>query len=165
MSRSRRRRSRQPSKHVQRHHYLTSREWYNLPSTVGTWSVDERTGGPNDRPKRSLPRPNVLSRWMGLDTPRDVYSRLAASKEEFGGFPSLPRVSQRVFRAPPRVSRPAKRGSFSPLSLLRIFSPKRVVFCVRRKIRKEVLFALGRAGFRGSSPGPYRRTQDSQYKC
>lgn len=56
----------------------------------------------------------------------------------------------------------------APLRKLKMLAPKRVLFCIRRKVRREVLFALRRAGFRGSGPGKggrYRRTQDSQYRC
>lgn len=44
--------------------------------------------------------------------------------------------------------------------------PSRVKFCVQRKRRREVLFAFGRAGFRGSAPKrSYRRTVNSNYGC
>lgn len=43
--------------------------------------------------------------------------------------------------------------------------PMRVRFCVQRKERREVLFALGRAGFSGSAPGRYRRVVSSNYGC
>lgn len=55
------------------------------------------------------------------------------------------------------------------LSLGRMVArPSRVMFCVKRKIRKEVLFALRKAGYRGSGPGrrrTYRRTGDSSHGC
>lgn len=47
-------------------------------------------------------------------------------------------------------------------------NPKRVLFCVKRKIRREVLFAFRRAGFRGSGPGrrrTYRRNGNSSHGC
>lgn len=44
--------------------------------------------------------------------------------------------------------------------------PARVRFCVQRKQRREVLFALKRAGFRGSAPKKrYRRNASSNYRC
>lgn len=43
--------------------------------------------------------------------------------------------------------------------------PSRVQFCVDRKARREVLFAFKRAGYRGSAPRSYKRTDDSQYSC
>lgn len=45
-------------------------------------------------------------------------------------------------------------------------APSRVRFCVRRKQRKEVLFALGRAGYSGSARKMHwRRNASSQYSC
>lgn len=44
--------------------------------------------------------------------------------------------------------------------------PSRVKFCLARKSRREVLFAMGRAGFGGSAPKKhYRRTSNSNYGC
>lgn len=44
--------------------------------------------------------------------------------------------------------------------------PTKVGFCLQRKQRREVLFALRRAGFGGSAPKRrYRRTQNSQWRC
>lgn len=66
------------------------------------------------------------------------------------------------------------RGGFNVWSALRsLLVRKQVDFCVRRKQRRESLFALRRIGFRGSSPGTrsrytgkyYRRTGNSQYRC
>lgn len=66
------------------------------------------------------------------------------------------------YSAPPRPSRRA----FGFQSLLSIATPSRVAFCVRRTIRRQVLFALGRAGYSGSAPKRhYRRTQNSQWRC
>lgn len=45
-------------------------------------------------------------------------------------------------------------------------APSRVQFCFERRQRREVLFALKRAGFRGSAPKKsYRRTANSNYGC
>lgn len=49
------------------------------------------------------------------------------------------------------------------LSKLAMVSPRRVLFCLRRKIRKEVLFALRKNGRNGGRV--YRRRQESQYAC
>lgn len=55
---------------------------------------------------------------------------------------------------------------------LSVRSPLRVLFCVRRKARREVLFAYSKAGFGGSSPGrrdrsgrKYRRSASSAFSC
>lgn len=67
------------------------------------------------------------------------------------GFPSAPRYS---------------RAEGRTFDLLRMLTPSRVRFCVQRKARREVLFALGRAGYSGSAPrSHYRRSGSSLYKC
>lgn len=44
--------------------------------------------------------------------------------------------------------------------------PAKVRFCIQRKQRKQVLFALDRAGYRGSAPKRhYIRNSNSQYRC
>lgn len=57
------------------------------------------------------------------------------------------------------------KAQLRALEEVRARAPSRVRFCVQRKQRKEVLFALGRAGFSGSARGKYRRTSSSQYRC
>lgn len=49
------------------------------------------------------------------------------------------------------------------LSQLAMVSPRRVLFCLRRKIRREVIFAIRKNGRNGGRR--YRRTQESQYAC
>lgn len=66
--------------------------------------------------------------------------------------------------APPRPPRPpigGRRGGAVRLSL-----DPRVGVCVQRKQRKQVLFALGRAGYRGSVKAKtFRRSYNSQWRC
>lgn len=84
---------------------------------------------------------------------------------------------QRVVRATPRSS---KVGAFrfrSPFALQyrkmvalgqMVRRPERVLFCLKRKVRREVLFAFRRAGYRGSGPGrrrTYRRNGNSLHGC
>lgn len=41
-----------------------------------------------------------------------------------------------------------------------------VAYCARRKVRRQVLFAMRRAGFRGSAPKKhYRRVLSSAWRC
>lgn len=56
--------------------------------------------------------------------------------------------------------KPAK--TFSPA--VTFANPKRVLVCVRRKVRKEVLHAFGKTGG-GSSRRPKRRNQFSDVSC
>lgn len=44
-------------------------------------------------------------------------------------------------------------------------SPERVLVCVRRKIRQQVLHAIGIAGRRGIGHGGVKFTQESKYRC
>lgn len=48
-------------------------------------------------------------------------------------------------------------------SALRMLSPRRVLFCLRRRIRREVIFAVRKNGRNGGRV--YRRRVDSQYSC
>lgn len=66
------------------------------------------------------------------------------------------------------VVSPRTRKFKDPLRVLKMEHPRRVLFCVRRKARKEVLFAHSKVGYRGSSPGrrrTYRRTGNSAFRC
>lgn len=59
-----------------------------------------------------------------------------------------------------------QKARSTKLSQLSIRVPNRVQFCLRRKARRQVLFALSRAGYGGSAPKrKYFRTQNSQYRC
>lgn len=73
-----------------------------------------------------------------------------------------PRWAYSVVDQRPRVvpsSRPGLVG-------LRYAAPKRVLLCVKRKIRKEVLFARNRAGYAGSArKRHWIRNAGSQYGC
>jgi len=99
--------------------------------------------------ERSDPSDAVLS-WQPVSRPRNVL-RFYPS-----GTPRK-RVTERV-RPPP----------FHPWGL-QIRVPSRVFFCLRRKARRQVLFALGVSGRnKRRSPGrggSYRRTQSSSWRC
>lgn len=78
--------------------------------------------------------------------------------------PHLARPGQVLSPLRPR-SESRGRELRPPMYQLRMSAPSRSSFCHRRKERRQVLFAIRRAGYSGSAPGPYRRTQDSQYSC
>lgn len=83
---------------------------------------------------------------------------------------------RRAFRiVSDRIKRPRVYQTISPRPFVRP-RPYRAVFqsviitkpsiCVKRRIRREVLFARGRAGYSGSAPKVhYRRTEDSKVRC
>lgn len=68
----------------------------------------------------------------------------------------------------PKARRTANRSGRQYLSQLMqsINAPRNVQFCVRRKIRREVMFAKNVAGRRGVGRGKsWRRTNESRYHC
>lgn len=77
-----------------------------------------------------------------------------------------------VAAAPIKLARlPAARRQITPLqasfrafNVLRFPNPK-VAVCVRRKVRKEVLHALGVAGSRGLGRSGVHRSADSSWGC
>lgn len=78
------------------------------------------------------------------------------------------RVSSTARRARSRssvryVSPYTSRNSFITPSTIAFEAPSRVVLCVRRSVRKEVMFASGKAGRRGQRPP--RRNQFSDISC
>lgn len=78
----------------------------------------------------------------------------------------LTRLPEVFYPSAKRVAPHAKLTFGNPyLSQLAMRVPRHVLFCVRRKSRREVLFAYRRAGFSGSAPRRYRRTAESRYSC
>lgn len=75
---------------------------------------------------------------------------------------------RRVPEQPPKLvnARPAKIRPFvSPFGLVKFRLPKRAIICVRRKLRREVLFAKGGAG---KGKRRFRRkhfNDDSNFHC
>lgn len=64
-----------------------------------------------------------------------------------------------------QVVRPARGLSVPPVPAQVSFrSPNRVVTCVRRERRREVMFALGRTG-KGSRSRRHRRSWRSDFSC
>lgn len=78
--------------------------------------------------------------------------------------PSLVRVH---YAARPRLVPKPFSNVLNVLRVVRMAKPKRVLFCVRRKIRREVLFAFKVASKRRSPGrgGSYRRTVESNFRC
>lgn len=98
------------------------------------------------------------------------------SGEVLGRYVSrLRRVAEVRYTPPPYIPFPYRhrpKGDFgSPVRMLaervqRVRSPKKVMFCVVRKQRRQVLFALRRAGYSGSVKKRfYRRDYSSQWRC
>lgn len=70
-----------------------------------------------------------------------------------------------VSRLPVSARARPRLRAFPPFlsPVLAIRQPEKVRFCVRRKERREVLFALKRTG--KGSRGPRRRTANSSWRC
>lgn len=127
-------------------------------------------------------RASDLSRWSpaALERPHldDYPVHLAAfdTPEVLGSLFPVQDIQYTARRAPvllsPSPYRHAPEGRFgrrlSGLAsrVLRVTAPKKVLFCVSRKTRRQVLFAKGRAGFSGSVKKRFfRRDSSSQYRC
>lgn len=129
-----------------------------------------RTGEHNYRSNKRalLPRPHESVRLESSDVYRNPGSVLFSRETHIPTRPA--RQLDKLLRA--RLLSPvnqnlnqALKNPFAPLRVVSIQKPAKVKFCVNRSIRKEVLFAKNIAGKKGSSPGPYKRTQNSQYSC
>lgn len=138
------------------------------------------------RKNPSSPTRPGASRYASRRLPRTlplIHSHLetheAGRFAPFGQY--LPRVGSYPYTAPVYRHRPpqvARIDSFpkpvtghnnrrtnNDLRSLFFRAPSRVALCVKRKIRREVLFGKSIAGRRGGSPGPYRRSPESAYSC
>lgn len=89
-------------------------------------------------------------------------------------MPSLRENAERLPTYYLPISRPAKRAFRRENPRARLASvsfrvselPSRVRFCVVRKQRREVLFAIRKAGYSGSAPKrSYFRSASSKYGC
>lgn len=132
-------------------------------------------GAVSDPASRRLPRPVMLDDERRDEVRRDLAAE-SSSARFFAPFAATSPVYRPVKRAPQVL-----RATFSPVSVptkarpgrlvypvaaLQMQRPGRVGFCVRRKQRREFLFAAGVAGSRGVGRGrSWRRTAESSYRC
>lgn len=120
------------------------------------------TGGAEfDAPNGTLPRSSYRDSEQGL-----LYKPAGAAVDRSGWLHSFtPYLS---FEPSPAKHR-AKRdfvARYPRWQYVLNRAPSRVKFCLERGQRREVLFALKKAGFRGSAPKRrYRRTANSNYGC
>lgn len=82
--------------------------------------------------------------------------------------PEVTRLRRHARRLRPpsadRLSRPRSLSYY--MGMLSYQFPRRVQVCVRRRIRRSVMFALDKAGRRGLGRGRrWRRTEESNYSC
>lgn len=111
--------------------------------------------------------PVHVLRGMGSEPAPHVRPRTPARLP----FPVGPRTGPRLFQRPPTPTSPIdwwrRDRSWQEFKRLRVERPAQVAFCVRRKQRRGVLFALGIGGKRGlrGRGGGYRRTENSLWGC
>lgn len=113
--------------------------------------------------------------------PRDLYNSYRYSRSAMRTLSSptslalsplrlLPLGDGRFFHPSPALTRPFAAAPRAAARLVakgtgvRFADPMGVVTCVRRKLRREVLFALGVGGARGKKNKP-RRTAGSEISC
>lgn len=110
--------------------------------------------------------PPDISRRQHRGTP-DIWFSLNRGVPGGSVYPWSPQRRLAIHTVSPFRSAAALRRSLDPaLTRLQIRVPARVKFCQQRKVRREVLFAMRRAGYSGSAKKRYwRRSQNSQYRC
>lgn len=127
--------------------------------------------------RESYPTYPLTDPYYGLEIPRsiDFFGRaddpFIAEREALRPEYLKVRAPRPVFRTFPRATGRTIRPD--PVWRLRrseiVKHPKQVMFCVRRKLRREALFRRGIAGHRRRrSPGRgghYRRSFFSQWRC
>lgn len=126
-----------------------------------------RRGGRKSRSRMTRPSAiSRISRSLTLRLPRPVVLRPRQLVEDRRHYHPLgPARSPRVFSGhpvKPHVVRPS-RGRSVPAKV-RFAEPRKTLVCVRRKERREVLFARGRTG-KGSGFGRKRRNKQSEITC
>lgn len=129
--------------------------------------VGYNTGGVQfDTPSVSLPRGSYrVDERDVLYAPAFDAVYLEGAKLGRTRHISSPTVISYRFPLAKRVFGRAVRSKVGLRSLL-VSMPSRVRFCVQRAQRREVLFAMRRAGYAGSAPkGRYRRNAFSSYRC
>lgn len=150
----------------------------NSKNYVRRQTSSKRTGAPilsGAKFIQNLPRP-LARLTTNISRPLMTRSVMPTFTKPSLGFARRPSVlygpKTTALRKPQGTakSRPTNVSLYSPRALLelRMRYPRKVLFCVGRKIRRSVLFAFNKAGYKGSGPGRgymYRRSGNSQYSC
>lgn len=102
--------------------------------------------------------------------PRREYEGRASPSWKPGRSPVVSvgvRPVRRVTHHSPFASQRRLAQSWRAFNVLAVPVPRKVAFCVRRHVRRSVLFATGVAGRRRSPGrgGSYRRTESSAWRC
>lgn len=138
-----------------------------------------RRSGERSSPPAGGPRPRVWRpAWRSSSAPALLQAIEAVGLSPFDAAEDLPRnyvpkfnrYSHSLIPSPLAKQRP--KGAFGSWQdnlareVMRVRAPKKVMFCVSRKQRKQVLFAKGIAGRRGVGRGKrWLRSSTSSYRC
>lgn len=122
------------------------------------------------RSRETFSRAEVFDFLAELPRDRYAYREEPGDDLDFDGFTrGGAAYLQRPGAAPRRYGRsvsPSWRQQLNLAGHLVMRPDEAVSFCVRRKARREVLFALRRAGWSGSAQKRFwRRTEESNYSC
>lgn len=134
-------------------------------------SPDDFRGVPYSRSTNAHPALPPESRSQRLVTQLAEYLSGFQPKPQAAEavYPMLPRRRSRFYTFSPAKHERSEfnRRVFGPsLTGLTARAPAKVRFCLQRKARREVLFALRRAGFRGSTGRTkYVRRESSNWRC
>lgn len=120
-------------------------------------------------PRDFFPHDDLLE---DADSRSRVWSDLSPRSTSRTVYQEGPRFVNVPF-AKPRAARLSVFGGKAPSLFAELRLGRRVLTCVKRKIRRESLFALQKVGFKGSSPGRrskfnrkfYQRNYTSHYSC
>lgn len=104
-----------------------------------------------------LSRPITKKQKFDLRAIEDNRQQYRKKRQTIYGRPAKYAAYRKIVK--PKTKQ--KRYSYDKI---RFVSPRRVVVCIRRKIRQEVLFALGKTG-KGSGGGPKRYNENSDIRC
>lgn len=118
------------------------------------------------RPRSLLQIHPVVLKAMKSQTLQTLRQRLRTIEDRREWHPLGPRRSARSFNAAHHqlvVKQPRKQSHKVPKGI-RFHAPRKVLICVRRKVRREVMFALNKRG-KGSARRNRRRNWYSAISC
>lgn len=121
-----------------------------------------RSSGPNhERREGPAPFPSLLPRVPLIQ----LEDRRAFSPSGRAPLRSIHREIFQTLQRTRSTRGAARTAPLSPMLENTFDDPQRVIVCLRRKARKEVLHALKKTGGRGGRKKKPRRTWQSDFKC
>lgn len=132
--------------------------------------VPFRWGVPYDWTRTETVRPPTrfsVHRFPGRAEGTDLVRWGLGARSAQASFDPVRAVHQLLGASPVVRVGPSPRPlqAFRGFNVLRFPAPGKVLACVRRRMRREVMFAKQIAGRRGLGTGGVRRTADSAWSC